>query len=503
MPRDLGSAAHYAEVHTLWPRPDMSILAAGRRAPPTMPGELFGALWPLVGDLAEAAGAPRDYVGLGVLITAASLIGGKRKVRPYVTSDWSEPCILWGAVVGDPSANKSPALDRVTNPLRAIEQDAAGEHTSSRSIWQAEDARAKAERAEWEAAVKMATKAGESTPEMPRAALAPVEPMRRRPLVQDATPEAMGAILAGNPAGTLHLRDELAGWLESFERYSPGGRTYWLEAYGGRPYVVDRVKSGGDPIVIPFNGVSVLGGIQPERLSDALLAGADDGLVSRFLWAWPDKVPFSRPRACADAARLEQVYRRLDGLAWSMGEDGRNAPVALTLEPDAADLFDEWQAEHDADADEMGALYKGMVGKLRGTVLRLSLVSELLRWAIDGGREPQSVSLRSVAYAAAYADSYAKPAALRVFGDASLPKVEKHAATLGRWLRRHKPGRINLRTLRRESGLPGLKDADALKAAVDMLVEAEWLRPAPSRAGDTAGRARSDYLVNPAIVEGV
>lgn len=30
-------------------------------------------------------------------------------------------------------------------------------------------------------------------------------------LVQDATPEAVGAILAGDPNGTLHIRDELAG----------------------------------------------------------------------------------------------------------------------------------------------------------------------------------------------------------------------------------------------------------------------------------------------------
>lgn len=106
--------------------------------------------------------------------------------------------------------------------------------------------------------------------------------IRRRRQLMDATPEAVGAILAGNPQGTLHFRDELAGWLMSFDRYSPGGREFWLEAYGGRRFVIDRKGSAKGPITIPFNGVSVCGGIQPAKLADALLASPDDGLVARL-----------------------------------------------------------------------------------------------------------------------------------------------------------------------------------------------------------------------------
>src|SRR4029453_7082791 len=71
-------------------------------------------------------------------------------------------------------------------------------------------------------------------------------------------------------------------------------REFWLEAYGGRPYCVDR-KGAKAPLLIPFNGVSVLGGIQPAKLASALLDSPDDGLVARFLWAWPGKVAFPRP----------------------------------------------------------------------------------------------------------------------------------------------------------------------------------------------------------------
>ena len=45
--------------------------------------------------------------------------------------------------------------------------------------------------------------------------------------------------------------------------------------------------------------------------------------------------------------------------------------------------------------------------------------------------------------------------------------------------------------------LPGLRAAGPINAALDYLEDAGWIRVAPVRAGDTKGRARSDYVVNP------
>ena len=174
---------------------------------------------------------------MAIITACASLIGGKRRVKPYATSAWSEPCILWCGVVGDPSSRKSPALDTVTERLRNIERDGAEQHKQDLREWQDADERAKVER---DRMGKYGQGGGQGTacrrPDAGRA-VEPDEPQRRRTMVMDATPEAVGAILAGNPMGTLHFRDELAGWLMSFDRYSPGGREFWLEAYGGRPFV--------------------------------------------------------------------------------------------------------------------------------------------------------------------------------------------------------------------------------------------------------------------------
>jgi hypothetical protein len=311
--------------------------------------------------------------------------------------------------------------------------------------------------------------------------------------VQDSTPEEMASILSGNPNGTLHLRDELAGWLDSFERYSAGGRAFWLEAYGGRPFVVDR-KSQTKPLMVPFNGVSVLGGIQPEKLRDSLLGVADDGLVARFMWVWPEAITFRRPRQVADRARLEAVYRQLQQL-YRASDD----VVVIPLDPAAADIFETWISENDADVREAAGLYASFAGKARGLTLRLSLVLEYLAWADGGKREPTTVSVPSLVNALKLVEDFLKPHARRVFGDAALAPVEKDAAALARYIVKQGSQRINARDIQRNSALPTLKRRDDVEAATEALIEANWLREAPSRQGDTPGKQRKDFLVNPAV----
>lgn len=495
--------ARYAQAENvnIWPAADMSVLSAGRRQPPVMPAELFGPVWSLLKDLAEGAGAPIDYLCVSFLAVAASLVGGKRRVQPYAEADWQEPCILWTGLVGDPSSNKSPALDRTTNALRDMERDHAEDHGEKVKGWKADCERAKVEWGSWQGMVKEASKEGLATPSLPEAAIEPREPQRRRLIVQDSTPEMLAQILSGNPSGTLHHRDELAGWLTSFDRYTPGGREFWLEAFGGRPFVIDR-KGSPEPTMVPFNGVSVVGGIQPEKLADALFGKGkpDDGLVARFLWAWPDRPPYARPRRAGDKEALSALYRRLDGLAWGHGHDGREVAVTLPLDGTAADLFSRFEQENRDSGDETFGLYKSFCGKLPGMVLRLALVSELTCWAHQGGPEPRSISAKTIAAVAEFVDEYAKPSAMRVFGDAALPAVERNAATLARRILKDKLQRVNARDLKRPP-MPGMREAEQLNDALALLVEANWLSPDGSRAGSSPGRKSADFAVNPAVHE--
>ena len=138
-----------------WRSPDMTVMRANLAPAVAFPEDVLGGMWPLIQDLAAGAGAPVEYVATSMLAVAASLIGGKRWVRAW--EGYEEPCILWAAVVGDPSSNKSPAIDAATRPLRGMELELAEHHRSVMMGYATIAERAKAERKAWEDKVKLAT----------------------------------------------------------------------------------------------------------------------------------------------------------------------------------------------------------------------------------------------------------------------------------------------------------------------------------------------------------
>ncbi len=59
----------------------------------------------------------------------------------------------------------------------------------------------------------------------------------------DVTIEGVATPLANTaPKGLLIVRDELSGWLLGMTAYNDAGRAFYVEAYGGRPYRVERQK---------------------------------------------------------------------------------------------------------------------------------------------------------------------------------------------------------------------------------------------------------------------
>src|ERR1700733_1877049 len=105
-----------------WPEIDVSVLEEERGAVPPFPLDLLPQAWrDWVGDTASSAGAPADYVVQGVLAALAGLCGAGVAVR--ITPVWSEPLVLWQAVVGEPSSGKSSALASMRRLLGSIEAE--------------------------------------------------------------------------------------------------------------------------------------------------------------------------------------------------------------------------------------------------------------------------------------------------------------------------------------------------------------------------------------------
>jgi hypothetical protein len=68
---------------------------------------------------------------------------------------------------------------------------------------------------------------------------------------------------------------------------------------------------------------------------------------------------------------------------------------------------------------------------------------------------------------------------------------------LAKWILRDKAREVHVRYVQREVRLSGMSDAHTIRAAADLLVDADWLRPPPK--GGQSDRARIAYAVNPAL----
>ena len=154
-----------------------------------------------------------------------------------------------------------------------------------------------------------------------------------RVVADDTTIEALAGILESNPRGVLVARDELAGWVRAMDQYKGGkgaDRQIWLSLWSNAPISVDR-KGSPEPVIVESPWVSVTGAIQPEILPD-LSRGREDGLLDRFLFAFPEPyyAPLSAKVVSATAEnQLGALYERLASLQMPES-DGEAFPGTIT-----------------------------------------------------------------------------------------------------------------------------------------------------------------------------
>ena len=315
----------------------MGVLRLRRRPPPALPLEVFGETWKQwLLDAAAAAACPVDYVVAPLLASVSTLIGNARWAQAW--PGWSEPPHLWAVVVGDSGTGKSPGADcLMRDVLPTIERRMVGDYPDRLHEWQAAVEFDKIAKKRWKDEFREAQEKKKPLPPIPKPTAPDIAPEKPRLRQHDVTIEQTGAILAtAAPKGVVMVRDEIAGWLMGMEAYNPAGRAFWLEAYGGRPYRVERRKHGAEPIEIERLAVAVYGGTQPERLSE-LATGPDDGLFSRILWLWPDPVPFRRGATTPNVDWAIEALDRLRELDLAPGNPPNPILMPLTARCTAVD----------------------------------------------------------------------------------------------------------------------------------------------------------------------
>jgi hypothetical protein len=245
-----------------WSMPDEEAVPVdlwGRFPPPELPaGLLPRELENWAREKARVMGVDPAALAVMGLVVCAAAIPDQVKIKVKRFDVWHESARLWVGVIGDPSAKKTPAQREAVRPLREIDSELVQKYLEEKSEYDALEKEEKKSR--------------------PR-------PLNRGKILNDTTVEAAQELLRDNPEGVLCEQDELSGWFGNMDRYSGkggGDRAFWLQAFNGGSYSVRRVGRG---IAQVSNlSVSLLGGVQPEKMREAVSNSADDGLIQRLLF---------------------------------------------------------------------------------------------------------------------------------------------------------------------------------------------------------------------------
>lgn len=455
-----------------WPDPDWSILQDALPAAPALPLAAFGNAADYLKRAARGANVAPDYPAAMLLAAVGALVGKIYSVR--VASDWFEPLALWSVMVGPPGSGKTPAGKPVRKHLHKLQLAVAEQH-----------------RIECERDLTLAEADKAPASELERLRQKIDQPPRY--IVNDSTSEALARIEARSPRGLLVERDELAGLIEGLERYSAGvDRAFYLEAWNDGPFTLDRVKAG--TITIPDHCLSITGGLQPDRFRSLLThTGDDDGFCARLLIFWPDALPAGPIPNGADHNLLQRALDRISCLP-TPRSSGRHI---LHLSADGYRALDDWyQSEHAARKQVTGKRGSAF-GKLPGYAARISGYLHVLQWAFgEAERFPGEIENAHVLAALILIETYFVPQIERAYHGADRSTEEQIAGGILHEAARRKSPIVNLRTARREWGLPGARSKEAtavFKAASELLMDSGWFRRSTRQGG------ASDFAVNPAL----
>lgn len=468
--------------------------SADHEAVPTMPEEMIPiALRQFTLDIANGASLPIEMAAIPVVVSLASVVGRGYRIRPDRFDDWEVVPNLWGALVAPPGSLKSAVLQKALHPIRKLEIEAARkfERESSEFAIKEQVLSARMDKAKVE--LKAKTAKGEPTQdvesEMLECAMTREEatPKRRRFITSDATVEKLGEILRENSRGVLVYRDELAGWMATFDRAGrEGDREFYLEAWNGNgSYTVDRIGRG--TLHIEGLALSIIGGIQPAKLKPLVrnaIAGQKDadGLLQRFqLIVLPDSLgdwrPSLKPASTTAASAIYDLFASLAGITEQPSGDRQpDSHYLARFSQPAQERFDAWRAAlerrlRDGTLEGTPA-FAAHIAKYRSLVPTLALLFHLVSHPTR--MEDERVGLEDLELALRWAD-FLEAHARKLYRDEF--KVIPSAATL--LATKIATGEVLDGDTISEIGRhhwSGLKTSQEVTAAADALGPFNWVR---------------------------
>lgn len=447
-----------------------------RASSPQLPENLLPAvISELAIEQAGLMGVDAGGLAMAAITVCAAAIPDSIKIQPkQYDESWTESARIWTALIGAPSAKKSPVINEATRPLRAIDRTLFQQYTAAKMAYDALD--------------KDQRKATEA-------------PRHTRIRLEDTTIEAAQEVLKDSPDGVLLVQDELSGWFGSMDKYSGGGRgsqkdrAFWLQAFNGGNYTVNRVGRGST--WIDNLSVSLIGGIQPDLIRAMAKDSHDDGLLQRLfpIVLQPAQMGKDAPTPPV-VAKYGHLIERLTMLRRPLRGGMMEVPIRFTTS--AQQVWQEvMQRNYDLVAHWEGVNKKlsSAIGKYDGLFARLCLTWHCIESA---GDRPASVIDFDVAdRVRTFLYDFLYPHAIAFYTDI-MGMSDRHDAVLATagWILTHRPQIVTVRSIQRGDATMRQLERDAVEATLQKLDAFGWLNPVPQMRKDSIS-----YMVHPRVYE--
>lgn len=470
-----------------WPEVNLNDLLATHSAAPAFPMDALPEKFRAVADsIATARYLNIDLVTCSLLATASGAIGNR--VRLQVTNMAAEPLALFMILVAESGDGKTEAIGLG----QAVFDDI--EHRGSMISMPKDPVADAIDKARNLAARQAIAREGGIVAADP--ANVSGGSGRRRFVLTSFTMAGLRNALAERAEGMTAVNDEI---IHIMGLNSRGGadvvraRTIILKGFDGKPY---QFESAAGDVFVPALQLTILGGIQPDRIP-LLLGTALDGMAPRFLWCAPDVVRFNAmPESDGELPQFMAAAGRLAAMEPARLPDRFYATMPISAE--ARQVMMDANADWDKRGERAPRLTKSLLARSRSQALRLAGVMALTERALAGEETPGgALSGDDAERGVMLMNRYFLPMAERATTELQHQKPETPAAQLARHLVTLGKKEINARAdILRGVGSP-LHDADVIATALEELRLRGYVRKVPHIG---LGRPASTYQVNPNLL---
>lgn len=306
------------------------------------PTDIFPeAIKDLIKNATNTIGFNSDYLSTGILSICATSIGNT--INLFNGSYYSQP-ILWLAIIGRQGIGKTHPLNFAKKPIEKKDKQNYKIFKELLKTYEGQEKKSN-------------------------------KPKYVNSILTDFTPEKLAEALQNNEKGILIFKDELIGWINSFDQYKKGGdQQKYLEFFNGGTLTVDRVSK--EPIRVEKTNVNILGGLQPAKLKELASNGRnDDGFLSRMLFVYPINL---KPNKFTGKSIHQDHVNNYNKFILNLYD----AP-ALTLKTNENQIkiFQQWQHQKVEECFN-DDLETSIQAKLQTYVWRLVLVIEMMHQAV-------------------------------------------------------------------------------------------------------------------------